>query len=260
MDGTLYIDKYLFERTPEFLKKVRANGAQYAYLTNNSSRGKAAYVKRMQNFGIDACEDDFLTSVDATVDYLKSNYSPDTKYFICGTETFAHQFTESGFDFVTKLTEEQRNNLKNPSYPEVAVLSYDTEINYEKIEDFTRMLMAGKDYIATHPDMLCPASYGMAVDIGCYIEMFQEATGRSPKIIGKPQPQMVLTAMKKFGASPEETCIIGDRLHTDILSGINAGIDAILVLTGDHNRSDIEKLRINPTYIFNDIGEVCDEI
>ena len=260
MDGTLYIDKYLFERTPEFLHQVKKNGGNYAYLTNNSSRGKDAYVKRMQNFGIEASEADFLTSVDATVDYLKSNYPPETKYFVCGTKTFCKQFTDAGFNFITKLTDEMRANLRTEGFPDVAVLSYNTEITYEEIEDFTRVLVAGKEYIATHPDMLCPSAYGMAVDIGCYIEMFEHASGRTPKIIGKPQPQMALTAMKLFGAAPEETCIIGDRLHTDILCGINAGIDSILVLTGDHKRRDIKRLGINPTYVFNDIGEVCDEI
>jgi len=71
---------------------------------------------------------------------------------------------------------------------------------------------------------------------------------------------MVLSAMKRFGVSPEQTCIIGDRLHTDIACGINAGIDSVFVLSGDHKREDIDRLNIHPTYIFNDIGDVCDEI
>ncbi len=262
MDGTIYIDEMLFPGTLPMLKQIRANGADYMYLTNNSSRGKDAYVAKMERLGIPAREEDFLTSVDATIDYLKAHYPEDTVYYALGTKSFARQLSGAGLCVVTDLNRKS-SRFNDPEYdnlPGVAVLSYDTEINYRKIEDFTLLLMKGNDYVATHPDMLCPTWYGDAVDKGCYIEMFKTATGRTPYIVGKPQPDMAMTAMKLRSCTPEETCFIGDRLNTDILCGLNAGIDTILVLSGDHNRSDIERLKINPTYVFKDISEVYNEI
>ena len=254
LDGTLYIDEKIFPGTTEFLSKVKSKGAHYIYLTNNSSRGKDACVSKMDRLGITSDVSEFISSVDVTIDYLRDNYPEGTRIFLVGTQTTADQMRSEGLKIETRLP------AGGEALASVAVLSYDTEITYKKIEDFTVMLMAGKDYIATHPDMLCPASYGMAVDIGCYIDMFRTATGRIPLILGKPQPQMVYKAMKQYSVKPEETVIIGDRLHTDIACGVNAGIDTIFVLSGDHKREDIEKYGVQPTYIFNDIGEVCDAI
>lgn len=254
MDGTLYIDEKIFPRSKEFLDQVKANRAKYIYLSNNSSRGKDAYVAKMERLGVEAQESEFISSVDATIEYLRDNFPEGTRYFLVGTQTTEDQMRSAGLKIETLLPAGWEH------LPDVALLSYDTEITYRKIEEFTVMLKAGKPYIATHPDMLCPSSYGMAVDIGCFIDMFRTATGRIPLIIGKPQPQMIYMAMKRFGVKPEETVVIGDRLHTDIAAGANAGVDTILVLSGDHKREDIEKYGVTPTYIFNDIGEVCDEI
>ena len=254
MDGTLYIGDTLIEGAKEFLNQVRVNRGDYLYLSNNSSRGKDAYVSKMERFGISANEHEFISSVDVTIDYLKEKYPEGTRIYLAGTSTTVEQMRAAGLKIEEKLPAGWED------LPDVAVLSYDTEITYKKIEEFTVMLMKGKDYIATHPDMLCPANYGMAVDIGCYIDMFRTATGRIPLIIGKPQPQMVYKALKKSGVKPEDAVIIGDRLHTDIACGVNAGIDTIFVLSGDHKREDIDKYGIKPTYIFDSIKDVYEEI
>lgn len=254
MDGTLYIGDTLFEGTKQFLNQVRANKADYMYLSNNSSRGKEAYVSKMERLGISANEHEFISSVDVTIEYLLDKYPEGTRIFLVGTSTTAEQMRAAGLKIEEKLPS------GGAKLPDVAVLSYDTEITFKKIEEMTMMLMAGKDYVATHPDMLCPASYGMAVDIGCFIDMFRTATGRIPLILGKPQPQMAYKAMKEYGAKPEETVIIGDRLHTDIACGVNAGIDTIFVLSGDHKREDIPKYGIEPTYIFDSIKDVYEAI
>jgi len=281
MDGTLYIDEKLFKGAKMFLETVKKQGKRYVFLTNNSSKGKNVYIDKLKRLGIDSVEEDFLSSVDATIDYLKESYplwcdrDNPTRFFICGTKSFEKQLKDAGLMVVTEtgVTAEQyraaeestsssKQKLKYTDFdlPSVCVLSFDTEINYKKIEDFTLMLNLGADYVATHPDFVCPTWYGMAVDIGIYTDMFRTATGREPYVVGKPRPQMAESAMKKFGCTKDETCIIGDRLTTDIACGINAGIDSIFVLSGDHNKSDIEKYNIHPTYIFKDIEEVLNEI
>jgi len=111
-------------------------------------------------------------------------------------------------------------------------------------------------YIATHPDLVCPTWYGSAPDCGSVTEMLRICTGRRPFVIGKPKPDMALMAMELFSCLPEETCLIGDRIYTDIACGASAGIDTVFVLSGEGTEADIEKYDISPTWIYPDVAAV----
>lgn len=250
MDGTLYLDETLFDGSADFLRHVKEKGGQYIFLTNNSSRGTDAYVAKMARLGIEAGPEDFFTSADATIIYLKEKYSRDTVYYVCGTESLKGQLRNAGFNVAESASREVS----------VVLLGYDTELTYQKLENCCRLLNRGCDYVATHPDLVCPVSYGYAPDCGSVIQMLKTATGREPLVIGKPQPEMALFAMQKLGVSKEETAVIGDRLYTDILCGVNAGIDSIFVLSGEGTLDDIEKYAIRPSYVFSGIRQVLDEI
>ena len=293
MDGTLYLGEQLFEGTAEFLTWVRASGGQYAFLTNNSSRGIEGYLAKMERLGIPQKAFSFLTSTDATIDYLKKTYAPfapgrendpPAAYYVCGTENLKSQLRTAGLKVLTEaelaaLFEQLKNSCNNapglepedgaperkhgcnpqtpaiPTLP-VVLLGYDTELTYEKLVNCVRLLDMGADYVATHPDLVCPTEYGNEPDIGLVINSLKVCTGREPVVIGKPQPQMVYSALKKYGATPEETVLIGDRLYTDIACGNNAGIDTILVLSGEGTVEDCAKYGVTPTYIFRDIADV----
>ena len=108
--------------------------------------------------------------------------------------------------------------------------------------------------------MVCPTWYGSAPDCGSVIEMLHTATGRRPKVIGKPQPEMALLAMEQTGFSPRETCLIGDRVYTDIACGVNAGIDAVFLLSGEGVMADIEKYNVHPSYVFQNIRAFLTEL
>ena len=273
MDGTIYLGNTVFEGTKEFLSYVKSKGGRYIFLTNNSSRGKEAYVEKMKRLGIDATPDDFLSSVDATIDYLKEHHEG-AKLFVLGTRSLKKQLRDAGFYVADRLDIPNSAKLGN-GYSDmdaegitakiedidIALLGFDTELTYDRLENFCILLEHGCRYIATHPDMVCPVEYGNAVDIGCYIEILKVSTGRTPDvIIGKPEPAMAYTAMKLTGFTKEETCIVGDRLYTDIACADNAGVDSILVLSGESTVDDIEKYGIHPTYIFADIKAVLDEM
>ena len=250
MDGTIYLSETLFDGTLDFLAYVRRIGGRYLFLTNNSSRGTDAYIEKLARLGIASEPSDFLTSADATIRYLRKTYAPDTRYFVCGTESLKSQLRGAGFRVIDRLCDEIS----------VVLLGYDTELTYEKLETCCILLNRGADYIATHPDMVCPTWYGSAPDCGSVIEMLYTATGRRPRVIGKPQPEMALTAMEKYGYSPAETCLIGDRVYTDIACGVNAGIDTVFVLSGEGVRSDTEKYKVEPTFIFENIRQVLNEL
>ena len=140
------------------------------------------------------------------------------------------------------------------------LLGYDTELTYQKLEDCCILLGRGADYIATHPDMVCPTWYGSAPDCGSFIEMLFTATGRRPKILGKPQPDIALAAMRRTGYAPEQTCILGDRIYTDIACGVNAGIDAVFLLSGEGVMADIETYNVHPSYVFQNIRAFLTEL
>lgn len=262
MDGTLYLSENLFDGSLDFLRTVREIGGRYVFLTNNSSRGTDSYIGKMARLGIETTEEDYLTSADAAISMLDRS----ERYYVCGTTSLERQLREAGFDLAETAAAEDPFG-RGYDYPDGAskaldgvtalLLGYDTELTYRKLEECCILLNRGVRYYATHPDMVCPTWYGSAPDCGSVIEMLATATGRRPeRIYGKPRPDMAFAAMKKFGASPEETCLVGDRVYTDIACGVNAGIDTVMVLSGEGTREDIEKYGYEPTYVVEDINEL----
>ena len=249
MDGTIYLGDRLFDGAAEFLRRVRARGGRYVFLTNNSSRGTEAYIEKLARMGITAQPEDFLTSADATIAYLKKTYR-DALYYVCGTQSLKSQLRAAGLRVTDTLTDGI----------DVLLLGYDTELTYQKLEDCCILLGRGVDYVATHPDLVCPTSYGYAPDCGSVIAMLDTACHRRPKVIGKPQPEMVTLALERFACAPKDACLIGDRVYTDIACGRNAGIDTVFVLSGEGIEADREKYGVQPTWMLPNIRAVLEEL
>ncbi len=250
MDGTIYLDNELFDGTLDFLARVRKNGGKYLFVTNNSSKSVEAYIEKLKKIGIESVRDDFLTSTEATVLYLNSNF-PGKKFYSMGTESFNKELLRCGVNITTEL--------QDGIYG--LIISNDTELTFKKLDDASFLLTKGvKEYIATNPDWVCPTSYGYVPDCGCFAEMLKRATGREPFFIGKPRPDMILLSLEKYGYEKSECVMIGDRLYTDIASGYNAGIDTIFVLSGEGTLKDLEKSEIKPTYVMQNIREVYNNL
>ena len=249
MDGTIYLDNDLFDGTLDFLAQVKKNGGKYLFVTNNSSKGVDSYVAKLKKLGIDANEDDFLTSTDATILYLNSNF-PGKKFYSMGTKSFTSQLHDAGVLVTTELEDDIFG----------LVISNDTELTFKKLDDACILLGRGVEYIATNPDWVCPTWYGYVPDCGSFADILRRATGRMPTFIGKPKPEMLLLAMEKYGYSKDDSVMIGDRLYTDIASGYNAGVDTIFVLSGEGTLKDVEESDVKPTYIIENIREVYNRI
>ena len=268
MDGTLYLDDRLFPGAADFLAKIRACGGKYLFLTNNSSKGVDAYVAKMTRLGVPAAPADFLTSVDALIVFLERTYGAAVKkkkMYVVGTRSFCAQLAAAGF-LLTETPDDDTAFL---------ILGFDRELTYRKLEDACRLLARGRqeartsgdakaaaglpavDYYATNPDWVCPTAFGSVPDCGSMAWMLEKATGRLPKFIGKPEPEMALLAMAQCGCSAAETLLIGDRLYTDIACGNRAGVDTAFVLSGEGTLADLAKGQGKPTYIFKNIAEVC---
>ncbi|MBQ7119957.1 MAG: HAD-IIA family hydrolase [Oscillospiraceae bacterium] len=248
MDGTIYLDNELFDGTLDFLRHVKASGGKYIFLTNNSSKSVDKYIEKLASLGINSVADDFLTSTNATITYLKGkNYK---KIYASGTSSFKSQLAEAGLPVTDTLSDDI----------DCLCMGNDTELTFQKLEDSCILLGRGVDYVATNPDWVCPTWYGYVPDCGAVCDMLFRATKRKPKFIGKPEPDMALMAMEKTGFSVEETALVGDRLYTDIACGVNAGITTVFVLSGEGTLDDVEKSKEKPTFIYENIRKIYEDI
>lgn len=246
MDGTIYLDEQVFDGTLDFLEYCRETGRRYLFLTNNSSRGVDAYLEKMARLGIPATADDFLTSTDALIDHLDKNGYRGKRLYAFGTASFRRQLADAGFS-VTDRLEDGTDAL---------LCGFDRELTFQKLEDACILLGRGVPWLATNPDWVCPTWYGYVPDCGSVCQMLTRATGRKPRFIGKPHPEMVYLAMEKCGCAKGETIVVGDRLYTDIACGLNAGIAAAFVLSGEGTMADVERGPERPTHIYANIREL----
>lgn len=245
MDGTIYNENEIFPGTLDFLEEIRRRGGDYIFITNNSSKSVADYVEKVNAMGIRADYDNFYTSSQATAMYIKENY-PGQRVYCMGTESLVRELLQEGIDVVTEVDDQAS----------IVLIGFDTENTSEKIRK--TCIMLGKDvvYLATNPDLVCPVSFGYIPDCGSMSIMLKNATGKEPFFIGKPEPIMVDCVLKKYKKEPAEAVIIGDRLYTDIKTGIRAGIDTICVLSGEASKEDIRESEIKPDYIFRSVQEI----
>lgn len=246
MDGTLYLGEQLFDFTKELLDVIRSRGCCAMFMTNNSSKSVTDYLKKLERLGISAQREDFITSAQATAYYLQKHF-PGKRLYVCGTQSLKKELETEGFP-VTEVLEDV----------EVIVMGFDTELTFKKLDDVSKLLSTRPDipYIATHPDLVCPTEYGSVPDCGSVCEMIFNATGKRPVVIGKPSALMPELAMERMGYSREETAVIGDRLNTDIKSGLNAGITTMLVLSGEATTETLAASTDKPHLVLEDAGEI----
>lgn len=249
MDGTIYLDEALFDGTADFLDYVRRSGGRYLFLTNNSSRGVEGYIEKLERLGIATGPEDYLTSVDAAIDLLRREY-PGQKCYAAGTESFRQQLESAGIPVTTRVEEDV----------DILLSGFDRELTFQKLEDACILLNRGAEFWATNPDWVCPTWYGSVPDCGSVCRMLTTATGRTPRFLGKPQPDMAVLAMARTGFAPEQTVLLGDRLYTDIACGAAAGIDTVFVLSGEGTEADIEKFGVQPTWVRRDIAALLQEL
>lgn len=249
MDGTLYLGDRLYEFTPALLQRIKAVGGRYLFMTNNSSKSVADYVKKLARLGIEATREDFITSSQATAYYLHKHHEGQILY-VCGTNSLKEELRSEGF-VVTETAEEAQ----------CIVMGFDTELTFKKLEDVSRLLLTREiSYIATNPDLVCPTEYGSVPDCGSVCQMIFNATGKRPVVIGKPSSLMPELAMERLGVSKEETCVIGDRIYTDVKSGLNAGVTGILVMSGETTQEILDASEDKPHIVLPDAGVILNYI
>lgn len=245
MDGTIYLGNEIFDGTIDFLNWVKGNGGRYMFLTNNSSKSVDKYIEKLDKMGISAHKEDFTTSAQATGLYLQK-HNKTNKIYVFGTRSLKEELSLYGLN----ITDELADDI------DCLVMGFDTELTFQKLEDASILLGRGVDYIATNPDWVCPTEYGYVPDCGSVAQMLFNATKRKPKFIGKPEATMVELAVEKSGFTKEQSVLLGDRLYTDIASGHNAGIDTMLMLSGESTINDLKEFDFSPTFIYKNVREL----
>ena len=250
MDGTLYLDNELYPFTKDLLRVIRQTGRRYLFVTNNSSKSVKDYILKLEKLGIAADYDDFLTSSQAVAYYLKLHHA-EARLYVCGTESLKEELRREGFA-VTDNVEEV----------DCIVMGNDQELTFQKLYDVSYLLHTRPDipYIATNLDYVCPTWFGSVPDCGSFCDMLYNVSKRRPISVGKPSPLMPQLAMDRTGITAEHTAMIGDRIYTDVKSGLNAGVLAILVMSGETTNEILAASEDRPDLVLESAGDILEAL
>lgn len=247
MDGTVNLGFDPIDGAKEFLQALIKQNKKYIFLTNNSSKNASGYVEKMRSLGFPCETENVFTSGMAAGLFLKK-HNPEARVYVCGTESLKKEVSGYGVN----VCEENADTV---------LLGYDTELDYVKIRKVCDLLDGGAEYFATNCDMVCPIENGRYLpDCGSFADMFYNAVKRRPVFLGKPDRTMIDILVEKTNTPYENTAIVGDRIYTDVKTGVNAGVTSVLVLSGETAKEDAEKSDIKPTYILNSVKDILNSI
>lgn len=242
LDGTVYLGDQLLPGAEELVSYLDKAGSPYFFLTNNSSRSRMDYSTKLAKYGLNIPAEKIFSSGMATAIYLKKQ-KPGARIYLVGTPSLEEEFKDYGF----VLVEDD---------PDFAVLGFDTTLTYQKIWKLCDFVVEGVSYIATHPDINCPTPDGFMPDIGAIMAMIKSSTGKKADVVvGKPNPPMIEAIVELTGFEPAQLTMVGDRLYTDIAMG-KAGIQTVLVLSGETKREDISGAPWQPDLVCENLGEL----
>lgn len=242
MDGVLISGQVPIPGAIQFIEKLRSKKTKFLVLTNNSVFTPRDLAHRLQTMGLDIKPDVIFTSAMATARFLR-NQKPDGKAFVIGESGLTEAVHDVGY-ILTDI---------NPDY---VVLGETFMYNFEQITKAVRLIMQGSRFIATNPDPNGPSEAGIVPACGAMAALIEKASGKSPFFLGKPNPFMLRSALSYLGVHSENTVMIGDRMDTDILTGMESGMDTILVLSGVTRREQLSEFPYQPKYIVESVKDL----
>jgi NagD protein len=246
MDGVLVREEQPIPGAAEFLARLRERGTPFLVLTNNSIYTRRDLAARLVANGLDVPEDAIWTSALATARFLEDQ-RPGGSAFVIGEAGLTTALHDAGYT----LTERA---------PDYVVLGETRTYSFERITRAIRLIAGGARFIATNPDPTGPSSEGPLPATGSVAALVSRATGIDPYFVGKPNPLMMRSALNAIDAHSETAAMIGDRMDTDVVSGLEAGMETILVLTGVTTREQAERYPYRASRIVESVGELLDEL
>jgi NagD protein len=242
MDGVLVSGKRMIPDADRFIQRLNERGAKYLVLTNNPVYTPGDLSHRLRTLGLDTPPERIFTSALATARFLQSQ-RPNGTAFVIGESGLTGAIHDVGY-VITDL---------NPDY---VVLGETLTYNIESVTTAIRLIARGSRFIATNPDASGPTETGIVPACGAMAALIEKATGVSAFFVGKPNPLMMRSALNYLGVHSETAAIIGDRMDTDIIAGVEAGMETVLVLTGVTKREDVGRYPYQPTRIVGSVAEI----
>ena len=242
MDGVLYHGNRLLPGVVEFVDWLKAENKQFLFLTNSSERSPRELQQKLARLGIMVDEFHFHTSALATASFLASQ-CPGGSAYVIGESGLTNALYEAGFSM----------NDVNPDY---VVVGETRSYSFEKIEHAINLVLGGAKLIGTNPDLTGPGERGIIPATGSLTAPIELSTRRKAYFVGKPNPLMMRQALKRLNCEPEETAIIGDRMDTDIIAGVESDIATVLVLSGVTSREDLKRFGYRPSYVLDGVGDI----
>lgn len=242
MDGVLVHENTALPGAADLIQQWRAAGTPFLVLTNNSIFTPRDLSARLRQSGLDVPEDSIWTSALATAAFCKSQM-PGGSAFVIGEAGLTTALHEAGF-------------IMTETHPDYVVVGETRNYSFEAITKAIRLIGAGARFIVTNPDATGPSAEGPLPATGSIAALISKATNKEPYVVGKPNPMMFRSAMNRIGAHSENTAMIGDRMDTDIIAGIEAGLHTILVLTGISDDAEIKRYPFRPDEILSGVQEL----
>jgi NagD protein len=246
MDGVLVHEEQAIPGAPEFIARLRERNAPFLVLTNNSIYTRRDLAARLRGTGLDVPEESIYTSALATATFLQDQ-RPGGSAFVIGEAGLTTALHEAGY----VLTE------RDPDY---VILGETRTYSFERLTRAIRLVTNGARFIATNPDPTGPSTEGPLPATGAVAALISRATGVQPYFVGKPNPLMMRSALNAIEAHSESTAMIGDRMDTDVISGLEAGLETILVLSGVTTRKEAERFPFRAARILDSVAELLPEL
>lgn len=240
MDGVIYHGNRLLPGVLQFVNWLKSENKKFLFLTNSSERSPRELQEKLQRLGVEVAVENFYTSALATAAFLEQQM-PGGTAFVIGEAGLINAIYEAGFSM-------------NDTSPDYVVMGETRSYSYEKLERATSLVLDGAKLIGTNPDLTGPSEKGIVPATGALIAPLELATDSKAYFIGKPNPLIMRNALKKLACSREETAIIGDRMDTDIIAGIESEIDTVLVLSGVTSPENLGRFAYRPKYILDGVG------
>lgn len=242
MDGVIYHGNHLLPGVPEFLEWLETHDKKYLFLTNSSERSPRELKQKMERLGLTIDESHFYTSALATAMFLATQ-RPGCSVYAIGEPGLINALYDAGMTM-------------NEVSPDYVVMGETRSYSFEKIERAIHLVLGGAKLIGTNPDLTGPAENGIVPATRALIAPIELATGKQAYYVGKPNPLMMRHAIKLLGVEREDSVIIGDRMDTDIIAGIETEIDSVLVLSGVTTPDGMESFPYRPTTVLAGVGDI----